>query len=142
MGTLASCFSMSTMILTAFARSAGLAYLRETLRLPLQTVAFRLANDSEYSESNLQQFSSSPRSSRDSLALSKNAEEKLVEACSKILDAIMDNKERVPRQVCRLCRFISDELELLLLSPRQYSRYCDHSHLNIVNLKPVYALGF
>lgn len=105
---------MSTMLLTAYARSMGSQYLKDTLTLPLRDVygycAMELQAKSMDSGSNV----SAP--SEQVL----ETDRRLVKAADTLLKAIVDSQKHMPPEVRRICCYIEEQVQQVISNPESF----------------------
>ncbi|KAI3659860.1 hypothetical protein MP638_006198 [Amoeboaphelidium occidentale] len=94
--------SMSTMILTSYARMLGTQFLTDTLENQLKDI-IKYIGDSNASEN-----SDGP---------SEDANKKMLEAALLLLNAIIENKAKMPRQFRQICRFVKLEVHNVISNP-------------------------
>ncbi|KAI8838615.1 hypothetical protein BC829DRAFT_38152 [Chytridium lagenaria] len=107
--------SMAAMLLNAFARNEGLAYLNQSLGPPLQTV-MGYVDQCEIDPQRLNAESDTDIHAN---------EERLKQSCTTLLDHVSEKREGMPPSIRRICSFIKSNIEIALQA-QETDRLSDH----------------
>ncbi|KAJ3326490.1 Ras GTPase activating protein ira2 [Blyttiomyces sp. JEL0837] len=96
------CGTMTTMLLSAYAKYEGLAYVSYSLSTPLNAIS------SELSECEIDR----QRLAKDVLPeVIQQNEQRLVHCCDTLLQSLWDKKEGMPASIRRMCHFLRDIID-------------------------------